>query len=1198
MKFIRLRVTLAVGFSVLSLFCGAVIARRGAGPAQSPTFRISQIALPANDLVYHASSNTIFASVPSAAGPRGNTITGVNPNTGEIVSSVFIGSEPNQMALSDDGKYIYVALDSGAARTNTVNSSNGGFLLEFANANTLFAYENGIFSGPRLFRLSLDSAGLSVAQSVNNLPPLGAEIKFSGGLLYTSSGKVINPDTLTVAGDITDQGLNALVTTDANAGRVFYLTGNGAIRTLRAFNLITLNSRGSLDIPGVVGIAGSLIRWGANGFAFGASGGQVFLIQTLLVPSSEPIPDPSPTPPPPTPTPTPITTVRQINLLNNDIVYDAARQIIYASVPSAAGLNGNSLAPIDPATGVIGQPIFVGSEPGKLAISDDQRYLYVALDGAGSVRRFDLATRAPGPQFYAGAPFRVNALEVLPGKPESVAVVQYRLNSAPAFESLAIYDNGARRDKAVIGFGGPGAIAFGATADEFYGNDLEVANGFYKLAIVADGVTAQPTSRGLAGGEIEFANGLIYAANGQVLEPETLTLRGRVNASGPVSPDVANNRVYYLTGNGTARAVRAFAPDTLTPTGLVNVATENATPASLLRWGANGLAFRTSRRIYLIQTSLVPSSAPVPPPAPITAPPAPAPSPVTTVVRQINLAANDLVYDPAGRVIYASVPANGGERANSLTPILPETGVLRAAIPLGAVPTKLAISDDGQMVYVALNPPNAGVRRFNTAQQSLSPPFSLGMSSFGQPAYVRDMKVAPGQPQTLAVARDDELVAIFDNGVARPNLTSGSTRIGLIEFGAAPTTLYGYNLTSGGGLVRVTVNESGASVPANGAIGIFTGYDLRMRFEGGLLYSSYGLAVDPEMRRLAGSYFTPAGPMPPHVISDAASGRVFFITGLNATSDFDNDVKIRVYDQRSFLPLQTINIPGVRGVATSFIRWGANGMAFSTTGGQVFLINTSALTPNNSNLPAAPVSVSAASFLPGAVARDSIVAAFGVNLSNATQAATTLPLPTTLAGTTVRLRDEADRDFPVPLFFVSPGQINFHLPPFFQPGPCSLSVTGANGFVFTAPITVADVAPGLFTANATGQGVAAAVALRIKADGTQSFEPVAEFNAAQNRFVSRPIDLGPASDQVFLILFGTGIRNRSALSAVNARIGGENAEVLFAGPQGGFVGLDQINLRLPRSLAGRGEVEIVVTVNERTTNTVRAAFGGASASQQ
>jgi uncharacterized protein (TIGR03437 family) len=632
--------------------------------------------------------------------------------------------------------------------------------------------------------------------------------------------------------------------------------------------------------------------------------------------------------------------------------------------------------------------------------------------------------------------------------------------------------------------------------------------------------------------------------------------------------------------------------DTLTPAGMINIGAENAAPTGLLRWGANGLALRTSRRIYLIQTSLVPSSAPVPPPSPISQPPAPTPAPVTTVVRQINLAANDLVYDPAGRIIYASVPASGGEQANSLTAIMPDTGALRAPIPLGAEPEKLAVSDDGQMIYIALKPPNAGVRRFNTIQQSLSPPFSLGMSGFGQPAYVRDMKVAPGQPQSLAVARDDQRVAIYDNGVARPNLTRDGTLISLIEFGATPTTLYGFNLTNGGGLVKITVNESGASVPNDGAIGIFSGFDLRMRFDSALLYSSYGLAVDPEMRRLVGSYvLPPIGPMPPYVISDSASGRVFFITGLNATADFDNDVKIKVYDQRTFLPLQPINIPGVRGVATSFIRWGLNGLAFSTTGGQVFLINTSALTPNNSTLPPAPNSVSAASFLRGALARDSIVAAFGANLSNATQAAMTLPLPTTLAGATVRLRDGADREFQVPLFYVSPEQINFHLPSFIQQGQCSLSFAGANGFVFSAPITVADVAPGLFAANADGRGAPAAFALRVKADGTQISEPVVVFDQAQGRFVTTPIDLGPdlgaASDQVFLILYGTGIRNRSALSAVVARIGGDNAEVSFAGAQSEFIGLDQVNTLLPRSLAGRGEVDVNLTVDGKAANLVR-----------
>ena len=135
------------------------------------------------------------------------------------------------------------------------------------------------------------------------------------------------------------------------------------------------------------------------------------------------------------------------------------------------------------------------------------------------------------------------------------------------------------------------------------------------------------------------------------------------------------------------------------------------------------------------------------------------------------------------------------------------------------------------------------------------------------------------------------------------------------------------------------------------------------------------------------------------------------------------------------------------------------------------------------------------------------------------------------------------------------------------------------------------VAPSLFAANGNGQGVAAAVALRIKADGSQSFEPVARFEPGQNRFVAAPIDLGPdlgaASDQVFLILYGTGIKFRSSLAAVSARIGGENVQTLYAGTQGGIVGLDQVNLPLSRSLAGRGEVEVALTVEGRMTNTLK-----------
>lgn len=239
----------------------------------------------------------------------------------------------------------------------------------------------------------------------------------------------------------------------------------------------------------------------------------------------------------------------------------------------------------------------------------------------------------------------------------------------------------------------------------------------------------------------------------------------------------------------------------------------------------------------------------------------------------------------------------------------------------------------------------------------------------------------------------------------------------------------------------------------------------------------------------------------------------------------------------------------------------------------------------------APVmSVSAASFMGTELAPESISAAFGSNLGIQVAVASSLPLPTDLAGTTVKLKDSAGVERPASLFFVAPDQVNFQVPPGAATGPAMITVTNGGGLVSTGTINIAMVAPGLFTANANGRDVPAAVALRLRANGTQSFEPVFRYDAAQRAYVAVPLDLGPAGDQLFLLLYGTGARFRSSLSAVRATIGGLNSDVLFAGAVSGLVGLDQFNVLIPRSLAGRGKVDLSLTVDSKTTNVVSVTF--------
>lgn len=230
-------------------------------------------------------------------------------------------------------------------------------------------------------------------------------------------------------------------------------------------------------------------------------------------------------------------------------------------------------------------------------------------------------------------------------------------------------------------------------------------------------------------------------------------------------------------------------------------------------------------------------------------------------------------------------------------------------------------------------------------------------------------------------------------------------------------------------------------------------------------------------------------------------------------------------------------------------------------------------------------SVSAASYRDTALAPESIAAAFGSGLANATSVALATPLPTSLGGTTLSVKDGMGNERPAPLFFVSPGQVNFLVPPESALGSGLLSITNADGGISVGAIQLEKIAPGIFAANADGTGVPYALALRFRADGLRIYEAVSRWDGQQH--IPVPIDLGAESDQVFLIAFGTGFRGLGGLGPVSATIGGVAAQVVFAGPQGDLVGLDQLNLRLPRSLAGRGLVDVSLNIAGQAANRVQ-----------
>src|SRR5215813_925101 len=270
------------------------------------------------------------------------------------------------------------------------------------------------------------------------------------------------------------------------------------------------------------------------------------------------------------------------------------------------------------------------------------------------------------------------------------------------------------------------------------------------------------------------------------------------------------------------------------------------------------------------------------------------------------------------------------------------------------------------------------------------------------------------------------------------------------------------------------------------------------------------------------------------------------------------------------------------GRVTFYIAGNAANGDFTPNGDTIYTINQSISPP-------AIASVSAASFAPQSnpLAANMIVAAFGTGLAqNTTFATPGMALPTALDGTSIGVRDANGTERAAGLFFVSAGQVNYLIPAGTVNGAATVTLRRNGVDTAQGNVTIDTIAPGLFTANTSGSGVPAAVLFR-RRNGVDTFEPVAQLNTTTNTFEPKEIDLGPDGDIVFLIAFGTGISGLSSLAGASATIGGTNAPIgaVIAAP--GFEGLTQINIFIPRSLIGRGLVDVVFTADTKQANTVQ-----------
>lgn len=304
---------------------------------------------------------------------------------------------------------------------------------------------------------------------------------------------------------------------------------------------------------------------------------------------------------------------------------------------------------------------------------------------------------------------------------------------------------------------------------------------------------------------------------------------------------------------------------------------------------------------------------------------------------------SDLVFDPVSQRIYASAIGNPG----TVTPIDPVTESAGAAIPVGIDPVKLARSDDGAYLYIGLDG-QPSVQRIDLSGQAVDLTFLLGDDPNFGPYFVEDMEVLPGIPNSVAISRKRKGVsakhggvAIYDDGVQRATTTPDHTGSNVIEFSASAATLYGYNNEDTEfGFRTMAVDASGVTVTDvfTSFMGdLISGFGVDILFHAGSIYTTSGREIDPVARTVLGTFSLPSA-FGNLVAADAAIGRVFYL------SSWGGDV-IRAFDMTTRQEVGSVAIQGANGNPTSLIRWGAKGLAFATSGGQIFLVESSQLIP-------------------------------------------------------------------------------------------------------------------------------------------------------------------------------------------------------------------------------------------------------------
>lgn len=304
--------------------------------------------------------------------------------------------------------------------------------------------------------------------------------------------------------------------------------------------------------------------------------------------------------------------VDTINIFTNDLVYDSFTDRIYVSMPSANGANGNSIGIINSGNHTLENTVFMGSEPGVLAISDDGLYIYAGFNTSSLIRRFLVIPQLADLQFSLGndpftGPYFAEDIEVMPGQSTTIAVSRKNAGFSPRHEGVVVYDNDTMRPIVTPGHTGANKIEFMNDSTLLGYNNETTEFGIRKFAITQTGISQTSVTQNVMNGfshNFIYNNNKMYADDGKNVDvTSTPLLVGQfTNVNGPAVYDQVLNLVCYASYNFNGNiSFKRYNPTTFINTTNFPVNQVNGVVKSIITCGNGCYAFNTDSTVVILK---------------------------------------------------------------------------------------------------------------------------------------------------------------------------------------------------------------------------------------------------------------------------------------------------------------------------------------------------------------------------------------------------------------------------------------------------------------------------------------------------------------------------------------------------------------------------------------------------------------------